>query len=271
MKYVIRSCRTRDELAGCVKLQRTIWGYAKDEVYPLRLFVNLQKIGGMVVGAFAPGGELVGFVTGMPAWHGKRRYIHSLSLGVAAGHENRGLGQRLKLEQRRRVLDAGIDCIEWTFDPMRAKNAFLNLVRLGAIARRYTPDYYGPVKSRLQQGLPSDRLICEWWLKSPGVKRAVQGKPARDLSAKPVAEVEIPAEMKSWAEDHPRQAQAAQSKVRARLMGLFRKGLVITGFSIDGATGRYLLDRAVDLNLPVSVGAAQAKRPVSAKFSKRMP
>ncbi len=250
MRYVIRSCRTLRELAGCVDLQRKIWGYAEDEVYPLRLFVNLQKIGGMVLGAFAPGGEIVGFVTGMPAWRNERRYIHSLALGVKAGHENRGLGQRLKLQQRRLALDANIDCIEWTFDPMRAKNAFLNLARLGAISRRYTPDYYGAVKSRLQQGLPSDRLICEWWLKSPRVKRAIAGKPPRDPQAKPVAQVEIPADMKSWADDHPREARAAQAKVRMRLTGLFRRGLVITGFAFDGPQGLYQLDRAVDLHLP---------------------
>ncbi|MGH9452553.1 MAG: GNAT family N-acetyltransferase [Terriglobia bacterium] len=250
MRYVIRSCRTLGELAGCVELQRKIWGYAEDEVYPVRLFVNLQKIGGMVLGAFAPGGEMVGVLMGMPAWHGKRRYIHSLGLGVATGHENRGLGQRLKLEQRRLALEAGVDCIEWTFDPMRAKNAFLNLVRLGAIARRYVPDYYGAVKSRLQQGLPSDRLICEWWLKSARVKRSIAGKPPRDTATPPAAEVEIPADMKSWVEDHPRQARAAQAKVRARLTGLLRKELVITGFEFDGPQGRYLLDRAADLTAP---------------------
>ncbi|MGH9432342.1 MAG: acetyltransferase [Terriglobia bacterium] len=250
MRYVIRSCRTLAELASCVELQRKIWGYSEDEVYPVRLLVNLQRIGGMVLGAFAPGGEMVGVLMGMPAWHGQRRYIHSLGLGVAVGHENRGLGQRLKLEQRRLALQAGIECIEWTFDPMRAKNAFLNLVRLGAIARRYVPDYYGAVKSRLQQGLPSDRLICEWWLKSPRVKLALEGRPPRDPATQPAAEVEIPGDMESWADHHPRQARSAQAKVRTRLIRLLHRGLVITGFTVDGVQGRYLLDRSADLNLP---------------------
>jgi predicted GNAT superfamily acetyltransferase len=250
MRYTIRSCRTLAELAECLDLQRKIWGYSEDEAYPVRLFVNLQKIGGMVLGAFAPGGEMVGLLLGMPGWHGRRRYIHSLGLGVANGHENRGLGRRLKLEQRRLALEAGVDCVEWTFDPMRAKNAYLNLVRLGGIARHYVPDYYGSVKSRLQQGLPSDRLICEWWLKSARVKRATAGRSPRDMGARPAAEVEIPADMKSWVEAHPRLARAAQAKVRARMTGLLRKGLVITGFVLDGETGRYLLDRAEDLQLP---------------------
>lgn len=51
MKYVIRSCRTRNELACCVDLQKRIWGYTDLEAYPFRLFVNLGHIGGHVVGA----------------------------------------------------------------------------------------------------------------------------------------------------------------------------------------------------------------------------
>jgi predicted GNAT superfamily acetyltransferase len=83
------------------------------------------------------------------------------------------------MAQRRAALGAGIDLIEWSFDPLRAKNAYLNIVRLGAIARRYQPDYYGQVASRLQRGLPSDRLIAEWRLRSTRVKRALAGRPPR--------------------------------------------------------------------------------------------
>ena len=191
MSYVIRPCETLDELGACVTLQKQIWGYADHEVYPLRLFVTLTQIGGRVLGAFTAQGELVGFVASMPAWHGRRRYYHSLSMGVLPAHENRGLGRALKLEQRKAALRAGIDSIEWTYDPLRAKNAFFNIQRLGAIARRYLPDHYGRVQSRLQQDLPSDRLVAEWWLKSPRVKRALAGKAPRAAKHKPAAEVSM--------------------------------------------------------------------------------
>jgi predicted GNAT superfamily acetyltransferase len=65
--YIIRPCRTIKELAGCVALQKTVWGYADYEVYPLRLFVTLGRIGGHVIGAFTARGELVGFVASIPA------------------------------------------------------------------------------------------------------------------------------------------------------------------------------------------------------------
>ncbi len=242
MRYAIRPCRTLEELAACVDVQKTIWGYAEREVYPLRLFVNLGRIGGHVLGAFTPAGQLVGFVASMPAWHGRRRYYHSLSLGVLPGHENQGLGRSLKWAQRRAALEAGIRLIEWTFDPLRAKNAFFNIVRLGAIARRYLADYYGRVESQLQQGLPSDRLVAEWWLSSARVQRALNGEPPRPMGRAPAAEVPIPCDLDSLLKTRPDAGRAQQATVQRQLQSRFAKKLAITGFVRDESGARYLLD-----------------------------
>ncbi len=225
-----------------VTVQQEVWGYAEHELYPLRLFVNLKRIGGQVLGAFTPQGCLVGFVASLPAWHGVNRYYHSLSLGVLRAHENRGLGQALKLAQRRGALRAGIDLIEWTFDPLRAKNAHLNIVRLGAIARCYQPDCYGHVESRLQKGLPSDRLVAEWRLRSKRVKRAIAGKQPRSNKQKPAAVVEIPADIDQITPSNPQEARERQWTVRKQLQEFFAQKLVITGFEYDGKSARYLLD-----------------------------
>ncbi len=58
--------------------------------------------------------------------------------------------------------------IEWTFDPLEIKNAYLNIEKLGAIARRYNENQYGITSSPLQGGLPTDRLVAEWWLNRSG-------------------------------------------------------------------------------------------------------
>jgi predicted GNAT superfamily acetyltransferase len=240
--YTIRPCETLDELAACVKIQKEVWGYAERELYPLRLFVNLSKIGGHVLGAFTAQNRLVGFVASLPAWQGRHRYYHSLSLGVVPGHENQGLGRRLKLEQRRRALRAGLDCIQWTFDPLRAKNAHLNIARLGAIVRRYFPDCYGHVDSRLQKDLPSDRVIAEWWIKSPRVRRAIRGASPRSPRKQPAASVEIPADLETLLRSQPGEARACQQRVREQLQECFARGLAATGFIYDGQSARYLLD-----------------------------
>jgi predicted GNAT superfamily acetyltransferase len=242
LKYTIRPCQKLEELAALVKIQREIWGYAEYEVYPLRLFVTLKRTGGHVLGAFEPQGSLVGFVASLPAWHGDDRYYHSLSLGVLRAHENQGLGRALKMAQRRAALRAGIELIEWTFDPLQAKNAYLNIVRLGAIARCYRPDYYGRVESRLQGGLPSDRLIAEWPLRSTRVKRALAGKPPRRSQEKPTAVVEVSVNFAQLAQSNPQEARQRQLAVRQQLQACFARALVITGFEYDVKSARYLLD-----------------------------
>ncbi len=242
MKYRIRSCRTLDELAACVKIQKEIWGYSEHELYPQRLFINLGKIGGHVLGVFTSQGALAGFVASMPAWHGRERYYHSLSLGVVRGHENRGLGTALKLAQRQVALADGIHRIEWTFDPLRAKNAHLNIHRLGAIVRQYLPDYYGHVDSRFQRGLPSDRLVAEWHLNSARVRRALVGKSPRSWQQPPAAEVTIPPNIDALLESRPAEALSLQAAIRKGLLKHFRRGLAVTGFCYDGQSARYLLD-----------------------------
>jgi len=242
LKYTIRPCQKLEEFSAIVKVQREIWGYAEHELYPLRLFITLRRIGGQALGAFTPQGSLVGFVASLPAWHGADRYYHSLSLGVLRTHENRGLGRALKMAQRREALRTGIDLIEWTFDPLRAKNAYFNIVRLGAIARFYEPDYYGQVESRLQKGLPSDRLIVEWRLRSTRVKRAMAGKSPRGSKEKPAAVVEVPANIDQIRRSNPREARQRQLAVRHQLQESFARKLVITGFEYDWKSARYLLD-----------------------------
>jgi len=250
VKYTIRLCRTQDELAACIRLQKRIWGYSDLEVYPLRLFVNLGKIGGHVIGAFGPRRQVVGFVAAMPAWRRGRRYLYSLSLGVLPGHENRGLGRALKIAQRRAALEAGIELIEWTFDPLQARNAYFNIVRLGAIARRFLANHYGPVASRLQQRRPSDRLVAEWWLKSPRVRRALDGRSASP-TAKPVAAtVEIPRTIAALVKKSSRQAREKQERVGKELIRHFARGLATTGFAVSKRLGAYLLSRLSEPGIP---------------------
>ena len=93
------------------------------------------------------------------------------------------LARNSSWEQRREALSRGIRHMEWTFDPLEIKNAFLNIHRLGAISREYRVDFYGVSSSRLQGGLPTDRLLAEWELDSPRVE-AVLWSAARQLHAR---------------------------------------------------------------------------------------
>src|SRR6185437_8378257 len=147
---------------------------------------------------------LVGFALSLPgvkSWHGAppEPYLHSHMLGVREPYRNRGLGARLKREQRIEALSRGIRLMEWTFDPLEIKNAFLNIHKLGAVALRYLENFYGVSSSRLQGGLPTDRLLAEWRLDSPRVTAALDGRAAAPRSKENAAErIVVPASISEW-------------------------------------------------------------------------
>src|SRR5262245_15815988 len=140
----IRACEGLDEFRACVALQREIWGEAELEIVPDTIFVVAEHTGGQVLGAF-DGERLVGFTLAMPGLRNGAPYLHSHMTGVLGEYRDRGVGRMLKLFQRDEALSRDIRLIEWTFDPLEMRNAYFNLNRLGAIARRYLPNLYGKI------------------------------------------------------------------------------------------------------------------------------
>jgi predicted GNAT superfamily acetyltransferase len=238
---VIRSCRGLDELRACVALQKEIWNFTDAELVPLRMFVVAEKVGGQVMGAF-DGSEMVGFALSVPGARSGRVYLHSHMLAIRKDYRNGGLGRRLKLLQREDALTRGIELIEWTFDPLEIKNSYLNIEKLGAIARRYNINQYGITSSPLQGGLPSDRLIAEWWLKSERVKTLLaKGKnPAFGQEAS----IAVPAQIYEWkaAAESRSKAQQVQERNREQFLSAFDRGLAVLGYERDAeCNGKFLL------------------------------
>jgi predicted GNAT superfamily acetyltransferase len=144
---------------ACVALQRDIWGTTFDPVPSTMLQVALH-LGGIALGAFDPAGDLAGFVFGLTGIDESGKVIHwSHMLAVRPHLRDAGLGRRLKECQRHELRRRGIDEMYWTYDPLIAKNAHINLNVLGAKVVRYVPDMYGQTGSPLHHGLATDRLI----------------------------------------------------------------------------------------------------------------
>ena len=206
MPVELRRCHGIEDFRACVTLQKEVWNFTDAELVPLRMFVVADKVGGQVMGAFE-GETMVGFALSVPGTRSGHIYLHSHMLAVRKDHRNGGLGRQLKLMQREDALARGIELIEWTFDPLEIKNAYLNIEKLGAVARRYNINQYGITSSPLQGGLPSDRLIAEWWLKSKRVERLLaEGKNA---TAKAVTSISVPAQIYDW-------KASAETRVRAQ-------------------------------------------------------
>jgi predicted GNAT superfamily acetyltransferase len=262
---VIRECQGFDELQACVDLEIEVWGYCDGDVIPRRVFLVAQKIGGQVIGAFDTGNReqgtgnreqgsgssrsdcdqgdascLIGFSFSLPGVkivNGRpESYLHSHMLAVKDEYRNQKIGARLKLAQRDDALARGFTRIEWTFDPVEIKNAFLNIHKLGAIVRNYEENFYGVSSSRLQGGLQTDRLVAEWWIASPRVAAALEGKAAQDEESV-LEEIRIPAAIYDWkAEDaHRHLAEKVQAENRLRFQQAFSRGLAVVGFTRDAA------------------------------------
>lgn len=175
---IIRPLTSIDDFRRVYALEQEIWGYtsAEDSV-PVPMMIVSAKTGGLLLGAFESvrenedGGsaKLVGFAYSLPALANGRPYHWSHMLGIVGRHRGSGLGWQIKMEQRRLVLEAGLDLIEWTFDPLQALNAHFNFVKLGASSHEYHVNVYGESSSALHRGTATDRLIVEWWLKVPSV------------------------------------------------------------------------------------------------------
>ncbi|HCT61544.1 MULTISPECIES: GNAT family N-acetyltransferase [Acidobacterium] len=238
---VLRACESLDELGACVRMQGDVWGYEGNDIIPRRAFIVARHIGGQVIGAFEEhSGTLVGFAMALPGvkqginGEPSRPYLHSHMLAVDPGWRNEGLGQQLKRFQREEALSRGIDHMEWTFDPLEIKNAFLNIHRLGAIVRCYLPDFYGVSSSRLQNGLPTDRLVAEWRLASSRVAGVLAG----DFGPIPPIEerMMIPAQMASWkTSGDVARALEVQQNLRKQFQQAFQAGLAVVNFCVDEA------------------------------------
>ena len=238
---VIRECRELDEMRTAVVLQKDIWNFTDAELIPERLFVVAAKVGGQVIGAF-DGPEMIGFALSVPGVRGGHPYLHSHMLAIRLEYRNGGLGRRIKLFQREDAIARGFELIEWTFDPLEIKNAYLNIEKLGAIARRYTINQYGITSSPLQGGLPTDRLVAEWWLKSQRVEKLLShgSLPA----VQPAMRIAVPASIYEWKASLETRVHARnlQEHNRAQFLKSFPQGLAVLGYQRDDAgNGQFLL------------------------------
>src|SRR2546425_9434699 len=161
----IRLVRTHDEFAACEAMSRDIWGAAERNIVPRELLLTMQQNGGLVHGAFLPAGRLVGFCFAFLCRRAGQLRLCSHQLGVLEEFRGRGIRIALKQAQRYDALRLGYELVTWTFDPLAARNAYINLHRLGCIARLYDRDHYGAMEDELNRGLPSDRFEAEWWLR----------------------------------------------------------------------------------------------------------
>lgn len=245
----VRLVRTHAEFGDCEQMGRQVWGVSDRNIVPRELLLTMQSNGGLVHGAFLSDGRLVGFCFAFAGVRDGHLRLCSHQLGVLREFRGSGIGIALKQAQRRDALRLGYDLITWTFDPLEARNAYLNLHRLGCIARLYDRDHYGPMDDDLNRGLPSDRFEAEWWLTGrprpePGVdlpialavKAGVEPEP-RSVSFEraPAVLIEIPSDFQAVKRADRELAGRWRLESRSAFESALAAGLVAVDFLRRGA------------------------------------
>jgi predicted GNAT superfamily acetyltransferase len=190
---ICRRVETLAEYHQCVALEEAIWGVGFRELVPSAILMVAQKVGGVCAGAFDQDGRLLGFVFGMTGLrHGE--LVHWSDM-LAVRPEARGaqVGKRLKELQRALCLEIGVRTMYWTFDPIVARNAHLNLVRLGARAAEYVENLYGSdTGSPLHGALETDRWIAAWDLTQPVAPVVLPSPPEAPFVVRPSSDGAMP-------------------------------------------------------------------------------
>lgn len=238
---LVRACHGIVEFQACLQVERAVWQSADIDVVPIPLFVVAAETGGQVLGAFE-GDRLIGFTLAVAGWRARKPFLHSHMTAVLDGYRDRGIGGRLKLFQREDALVRGIGLIEWTFDPLIAKNAYINFMRLGAIARRYVPNAYGITTSPLHSALPTDRLVAEWHLRSARVHRVLAGKRALPTFSPKAIRITIPAALELGKERNSSTAERIQSEVRSEFLKWLGRGYAAIAVAPGKAGVDYILE-----------------------------
>lgn len=260
-EVTIRPLRSESDLRGCVEIQKQIWGEQFSECVPPTILKVCQRIGGVAAGAFGTDRRLLGFVFGMTGVeHGE--IVHwSDMLAVRPEARNLGLGQKLKQFQADAVRELGVSRIYWTYDPLVARNAHLNLNKLGAEVVEYVVDMYGDTESELHR-IGTDRFVVAWRIAgregseaalpdlsadaadTPVLNAAVGDGEIGDLSA-PVVRVEVPASIDAIQRVSLEAAERWRATTRAAFVSALEQGYCVAGFFRETDQGQcyYVLTR----------------------------
>ena len=239
----------------CVQLQRETWGDDFRELVAPAVLQVVQKVGGLALGAFDSDGDLVGFLFGITGIRAGCPAHWSHMLAVRDDWRNRGIGRRLKTAQRDRLRELGVETVYWSFDPLVARNAHLNLHRLGATVIEYVRNMYGvnPM-SRTDAVIGSDRFVVAWDITGgsspprgaenatgPVVTLAAES-PIRLPDASAVL-VEIPLDIHDLKQRDSHRAVAWRSLSRAAFEHYLAHGYHVADFrrGEPGTRGRYVL------------------------------
>ncbi|CAN5557762.1 hypothetical protein BH10ACI2_BH10ACI2_25560 [soil metagenome] len=265
---VIRDINGQAEMRAVENLQKEVWGLPDLDVVPLTQMAAAKASGGVVIGAF-DGNRLAGFAYGFAGYEDGCVAHHSHMLAVRPNYRSHNVGYMLKLAQRERVLDQGVERMTWTFDPLQSVNAYFNFNKLGVVSDRYFVNFYGEEAASFLHQNGTDRLWVTWLLTSRHVDERLKGAlPSFDTmnvrhlvevgadraplrralnegSSVEQAVIEIPADISDVEQKSSEIASQWRDATRGAFTAAFAAGYLVESFHRgdrgDQKVGRYVL------------------------------
>lgn len=248
-KVRIHKVMTPIEIAEVQKLNAEIWG---SQAIPSHQLLAAVQNGGLVLGAYLDE-KLIGFNYCFVGYRDREMYLHSHMIGVEKAYREQGVGELLKHAQQEYAKENGFQLVRWLIEPLEAGLANLAFLKLNATSFQYENDYYGPLQDDFNEGLPSDRLVVEWWIEREQVADSldeleeiaqeivpwtltVDGLPALDVENEFQMEqsfyndaylLAIPQSLQKMKVESPKLAEDWRYKIRTILTTLFNQDYAI--------------------------------------------
>ena len=247
--YLIRPFADFEDFEQAEQLQNVTWSAV--ETVPSNMLIAMAHHGAVAVGAFDVANKMLGFAFSFVSptnISGANLGLshHSHMAAVLPEMRGQGIGVALKQAQAKAILAQGYNLMTWTYDPLEAKNANLNITKLGCICRTYIPNCYGEMRDGLNAGLPSDRFEVEWWLEQ-GMKDEGRGMRYLRSSLFPhpsYLHIEIPLDIQAIKKTDMARAKAIRLQTREQFEQAFAEGFIVTGFEVTAECGIYLLTKS---------------------------
>lgn len=173
-EITLREIRTPAEMDEAVALQKIYWGEDMGAQVAAHMLLAIVNHGGHIPAAY-DGDRMVGLLIGFLGADRKAvredrplarcLLVMSKRMVVLPEYRSHNIGTLLKLSQRAFAVRYGIPLVTWTFDPVLARNAYLNLHKLGGIGQKYAVNYFGQDAEHTM--LSEDRLVVNWWVSHP--------------------------------------------------------------------------------------------------------
>lgn len=231
----IVACETPQDADDVSAFFRSIWADGPD-VVPMDLILAMIHVGAYCTSAQRDG-KIIGASLAFRGFYDGQHVLHS---HVTASSEP-GTGFALKMHQKQWALDHDITTITWTFDPLVRRNGYLNVVKLGATAVEYAPNFYGTMVDAINAGDESDRVVALWDLASPlramdhdqerhAAVTVSQGVPTFHGLVDGIENlVHLPEDIESLRANHDPAVGTWRSTVRSALHPALNEGWTLTG------------------------------------------